>query len=387
MRIVLTCLYSPWSYYHGGGQTSTLELAHALYERGHEVIICYSRSPLESINVPKNIKVSIYWVLMWGWKSRRQAWSRRWTPYSYSEIILSLHNQKPIDIIHAQGEEMALLTRRLGSSCPPIILTPRYSNYPTWYHEKTKFLGWSIWRKWLFSKFYWLTLSLKTASLCIPPSRWAMEKIKDRFPSILTSLSYVHNGVPSWGFVSSKPIKVPRHYLLFFGRFHHDKGIDILLKAFKKVCSSAHYKCVLIGRGPEKRVLKNLTHKLGIRRHVIFLPWCCRKELFFWIQRATLTLFPSREENCSLAILESMLHASAVVSTSVGGTVELIEHKKTGWLVSPNSVSELAQAIIYLLKQRNVRNEIGQRAKKHVTRNHTWVIAAEKFERLYYQLL
>ena len=52
MHVALTCNFSPWSRYRGGGQRATHLLASALSAEGHEVTVIFTKPPWEHVDVP-----------------------------------------------------------------------------------------------------------------------------------------------------------------------------------------------------------------------------------------------------------------------------------------------------------------------------------------------
>ena len=76
-----------------------------------------------------------------------------------------------------------------------------------------------------------------------------------------------------------------------------------------------------------------------------------------------------------MSVLEAMGYGLPVVSTTVGGIPQLVEHGKTGFLVEPGDTKGFAEAIVTLLKNPELRREMGEagraRAKEHYSlENH-----------------
>jgi glycosyltransferase involved in cell wall biosynthesis len=85
------------------------------------------------------------------------------------------------------------------------------------------------------------------------------------------------------------------------------------------------------------------------------------------LQALDLLVVNSKSEACSLVILEAMACETAVVATSTGGTPELIEHGENGWLVPWGADEALANGIIYLLRQPEVRARLASRARRRLS--------------------
>lgn len=122
------------------------------------------------------------------------------------------------------------------------------------------------------------------------------------------------------------------------GRLHQNKGLDVLVRAFRSV-ASAHAALVIAGDGPMRDELAALAggdariHLLGFRDDV----GSCLAAMDLYVA-------PSREESFGLAILEAMAAGLPVIASAVDGPGEYLrQHPAT--LVEPGSVAALARAL------------------------------------------
>ena len=95
----------------------------------------------------------------------------------------------------------------------------------------------------------------------------------------------------------------------------------------------------------------------------------------------------SISEGISLSILEAMSAGLPVVATNVGGNPEIIEHKKTGFLVESNNPYALAKALLYLLKNENYRKNTGKTARKKVEEQFNFKKMVKNYEKLYISMI
>lgn len=86
-------------------------------------------------------------------------------------------------------------------------------------------------------------------------------------------------------------------------------------------------------------------------------------------------------------VVEAMAAGKAIVATNEGGVPEIIEDGKTGLLVPPANSSEMAKAIIRLLKNEKERKEIGKVAKESIKDNFTEEIMVNNIEQIYKELI
>ena len=109
MRIVLTCNYSPWSAYSGGGQRSTHQLATALVALGHDVTVVYTAPVWNQPTPTEETSYAIEWAVFFGVRARRSSPFRPLNALSVRGVLEQLHRRLSVDVVHSQGEEGALL--------------------------------------------------------------------------------------------------------------------------------------------------------------------------------------------------------------------------------------------------------------------------------------
>ena len=165
----------------------------------------------------------------------------------------------------------------------------------------------------------------------ICPSRF-MEKM------LLTDPRYQGKTLALHNFVEQADISGPTigDEVVYFGRLSEEKGIGMLMDACRLLPDIPF---VVAGTGPAE-------HKVTGVPNVRYVGFKTGEDLHRLIAGARFTVYPSIwYENCPLSILEAQSMGIPVVSTKLGGTVELIEHEKTGVLISSLDAQTLADAI------------------------------------------
>lgn len=136
---------------------------------------------------------------------------------------------------------------------------------------------------------------------------------------------------------------------IFFGRISPYKGIDVLLKAFKKVCKTfPDSKLVIAGKGDFDFEKYDLTNVKVINRYIE------SDELITLISRSSFVVCPYIEATQSGVIMTSFSLKKPVIATNVGGLPEMVEHLKTGLLCEPNDIKSLSRSILSLLNEPNL---------------------------------
>ena len=163
--------------------------------------------------------------------------------------------------------------------------------------------------------------------------------------------------------------------ILFVGRLDEHKGIQYLLPAFKKVKEKIkNVRLVIVGEGSLQSEMKKHAKDNGLENDVAFLGVIKNKDMPKYFRAVDLTIVPSIttkkfEEQVGMANIQSMACGVPVVSTYCGGIPEYVKHNETGILVPERDVDSLANAIIKLLKNDELRKKLGKNARKYAIEN------------------
>ena len=176
--------------------------------------------------------------------------------------------------------------------------------------------------------------------------------------------------------------------LVFVGRLHPQKGLNVLLPAFKQVIEkkpNVEWRLWLVGDGPLRAELEAMAQQLGIAGAVKF--WGKVDDVPSYLAQADMFVLPSRAEGMSNALLEAMAYGLPCVATRISGNVDLIQHEQNGLLVSPQSETDLAKAIVRLAGDETLRHKIGRSARCTVETEYSIDSVAQKYIELYHTLL
>lgn len=203
-------------------------------------------------------------------------------------------------------------------------------------------------------------------------------------------IEVVHNGVdtelfhPSMSqfsldhFPKLGSIKIPK--VLYLSRLVGIKGIHLLIDSMEKVNMNSNAHFIIGGTGN-----MDLSRIAG-RSNVTFLGYVPQEEKPYLYGAADIFVLPSYHENCPLSLLEAMSSGMAVIATDVGGVSEIIKNGENGLLIK-NSSEELADAIIKLLSDKELRIKMGMAARTTVENHFTWKIAAQETHAFYRQVI
>lgn len=169
--------------------------------------------------------------------------------------------------------------------------------------------------------------------------------------------------------------------IITVGRLIKEKGHKHLIKAFKQVKRSVKQaKLLILGKGEMEKDLKDLVKSLGLENDVLFLGW--QKNPFQFLKRANVFVLSSLTEGLPNALIEAMTCGLPVVSTDCpSGPNEILENGKNGILVPVSDEKTLAEAILKLLNNSDLRDKfsnLGEKRSKDFSA-HNIILKYEEF--------
>ena len=175
----------------------------------------------------------------------------------------------------------------------------------------------------------------------------------------------LHNGVK----VPVKPCSPCSHQdILFLGRLDANKSPDVLLRASKKVLKCSPETKILFGGDGEIEKNRLLAKELGIADKCEFHGWVTGAQREALFERAAVYCLPSKNEGLPMSVLEAMARGIPTVATAVGGVPQVIKDGVNGFLIDTDDVEALAEKLIALLEESELRKEVGRASRDTVMR-------------------
>jgi N-acetyl-alpha-D-glucosaminyl L-malate synthase BshA len=134
--------------------------------------------------------------------------------------------------------------------------------------------------------------------------------------------------------------------------FRKVKRIDDVIKVFAKIRKQIEAKLLLVGEGPERRIMEDLVKELNLSNDVRFLGEIDAIEEVLSV--ADLFVMPSETESFGLAALEAMACEVPVISSNAGGLVELNVQGVTGFMSNVGDVDDMAKNALIILDDANL---------------------------------
>ncbi len=194
-------------------------------------------------------------------------------------------------------------------------------------------------------------------------------------------------GVEVEKFRYTHPIAKKYLELLTVGSLIKRKGIEYLLQSMVYIIDElSNVRLRIVGRGSYESTLMKITKELGVENKVIFEGYVLRNNLERYYKLCDIYVHPSLSETFPLAIKEAMALGRPIVATKVGFTDEHVKDGVHGYLIPPRDPKALADAILKLLENEELRNRMGLNARKYVEENLQWDRLAKKWYELYSDL-
>lgn len=281
---------------------------------------------------------------------------------------------------------------------PEIILIQGFENTLSGYLFKklfgTSYVIWGrgsdVYNTWLFKNPI-LKIGIKTADGIVALT----EDMKSKLTNFYNKrIDVIPNGIDINEFFDRTQI-ISNHFLkkqqnekiiIYVGSLRSVKGVNYLIDAFKLVRQKRNdVKLLLIGDGYDRKTLECQVNMLKISDYVIFLGLRPHKEIPSHLKMADIFVLPSLYEGFPNVLLEAMAAGLPIVATNVTGIPEIIKNETNGFIVNPNSSSEIAEKILFLLENPDHYYRISNNNDKEV-KKYSWIKVVEKLSNLFLEI-
>jgi phosphatidylinositol alpha-1,6-mannosyltransferase len=176
--------------------------------------------------------------------------------------------------------------------------------------------------------------------------------------------------------------------VLFVGSLIPRKGLTFLVEAAQKIVKEyKQTKFIIVGEGPLRNQLLGEIASKNLSGNFMFLGNVKEQMLPTVYNCADVFALPSIQEGQGIVLLEAQASAKPVVAFDIGGVDEAVRIGETCLLVKRGSTDELADAVIRLLSDRDLREKMGAKGRQFVLENLTWDICAKKMLNVYREAL
>jgi len=360
----------------GGLERAVQSLAEELAKLGHEVHVIASRYGAEDRSKEEIINnVFIHRV-----KALRTGFPDLTYPFEYPVKIL-----KNADIVHGHTQNSLFVVKMIEKAKEISVKTFMYFMAIDALYDHPNLLVRSLgpfYSRWILKK------AIQLSDVKLVRSLRDQDLLYNKYG---VNAMYIPDGVSRW-FVSHEfsgekfreYYKLNNDYVVYIGRLHPLKGIDILIKALYHILrnNSLNLDLVIIGPGDAGPYI-NLAKRLGVDRNILFLGFVDEEVKIGAIDGSLAVIVPSINDYVEvypMVISEAWARSKPIIATKVGGVPYRVKHMFNGLLVPPKDPKALAEAITLLANDKELGKKLGAEGRKSVT---TWDEVSFKMTELY----
>ncbi len=287
--------------------------------------------------------------------------------------LVSLIKSHKIDIVHTHNPAPHFYGSMAGllTGCP-VIHTKHGRNYPTefkkvWLNKISSYLSNKI-----------VAVSQNAADVCLEVENIPSKKVSVILNGIDTNIFHQmgSDAEKTRGFVR----------IGIVARLSAEKDHQTLLNACKMLAvQTTGFHLDIIGDGPLRGTLEKTVRSLGLDTYVSFSGM--RHDVPELLRQLDIFVLSSTTEGISLTLLEAMATELPIVATNVGGNPEVVIDGETGYLVPSQNPEEMARKLLLLINDRDIRRQMGEKARERVITNFSIMETAKKYEDLYRSIL
>lgn len=228
-----------------------------------------------------------------------------------------------------------------------------------------------------------IKLERKIISLFISPSIRLRDYLKEHK---LTPVIWL----PQFIEFENLKIKIPnKNVLLYVGALSVNKGVAYLIRAFPLIKEKIKdVKLHIVGDGPEKIYLEQLSKELGIEKDVKFLGKIPHDKVIEAYTQAKIFIMPSIwMENGPFVLYEAMSAGKPIIASNRGGIVDLVRDGVNGFIVEPANSETIAKKTIKLLKDKKLLKQYSLKSQKIIQEEFTTEKHLKYLNNIYKDLL
>ena len=193
------------------------------------------------------------------------------------------------------------------------------------------------------------------------------------------NVSQIPNGINISDLKQKSDKQYPKQ-IIYAGRLSKEKGSETLFKICNQLNDEVDL--IIVGDGPEKQKFKDIKSKKNIH----FIGYQSHEKTISLIRGSDILIQPSLSEGISTTLLEAMACKTCIITSNVGGNLELIENHKTGILIDPTNDELFVKTIYELVHDESLRKKLSETAF-NIIKEYDWKNIGKKYLQLYESLL
>ena len=182
-----------------------------------------------------------------------------------------------------------------------------------------------------------------------------------------------------------EPSDIDEKYILFLGFPWYLKGVDILIKAFRRIyLNFPDYKLKIVGHCPEKKYFVNLSKDCPAVELYNAVKHDVAMEL---MKKCSIFVLPSRTEAMGRVLLEAMATRKPIIASSVDGIPYYIRHYYNGLLFPSEDIVKLAESLTLLLTDLQLKKQLSENGYKCANDKYNEIMYANNYKVIVEEIL
>jgi glycosyltransferase involved in cell wall biosynthesis len=296
-------------------------------------------------------------------------------------VIRALRRLRPCyDLVHTHQGLWESIATGLGRDLlrgAPVLVQPASSGYYGEAEEMARTRGFAVLRRLALRNRRFAAISAdierQWRALGVPP---------DRIVRMASGVDAEHFRPGPSAVEAALP---PRPRLVFTGRLHPQKNLDLLLDAWPEVARRTGANLILVGDGPDRDRLRERARSLGVADRVHFAGAVADPAEH--LRAADAFALPSVAEGMSNSLLEALATALPCLASDIGGNTDLLDHGRNGLLVPPGDRDAWTSALVRVLDNRDLARRLGDAARGRIEAEFALPVVVDRYLALYRSLL
>ncbi len=177
----------------------------------------------------------------------------------------------------------------------------------------------------------------------------------------------------------------PRPRVVFTGRLHPQKNLDLLLEIWPEINNRTGANLVLVGGGPDRVRLEARRKKVGVFGCVHFTG--AVDDPAEHLRAADAFVLPSVAEGMSNSLLEAMATGLPCLASAIGGNTDLIDDGRNGLLITPGAHDAWTVDLLNVLEDRDLAISLGAEARRRIEAEFALPVVVDRYIALYREML
>lgn len=173
----------------------------------------------------------------------------------------------------------------------------------------------------------------------------------------------------------------------FLGRVERDKGVFLLLEAFRDACAkdaTGHQRLVFAGEGDDLAALRAQVQAFGLAEQVQFTGRLTHAQVPDYLASLDALVAPTLiTEPFGIVAVEAAAAGIPVFASRIGGLAETVEHESTGLVLPAGDLDTLSRALLRGMQNPTWLAGLGSNGRERALKTYAWPVITDRFEELF----